>query len=216
MTDWQEKYDFSNIDPIYHQESANSLAEILYDDDYKSAIGYMRALMARDEHSARALAVVQAVIMRNPAHYTAWHYRLQILKGAGHDIVPKEAWIFHAAAPEIESDDDSEEEDEKEATNSADIKEKTEDQEEEGETKQPTEVEPVAEEPMPVIENYTWLNDVTLDNPKTTRFGITASNWLPAFIPTLLKLSNFITDSNVCLLNWYYPKTRKTFTLGPI
>lgn len=166
MTDWQEKYDFSNIDPIYHQESANSLAEILYDDDYKSAIGYMRALMARDEHSARALAVVQAVIMRNPAHYTAWHYRLQILKGAGHDIVPKEAWIFHAAAPEIESDDDSEEEDEKEATNSADIKEKTEDQEEEGETKQPTEVEPVAEEPMPVIENYTWLNDVTLDNPK--------------------------------------------------
>lgn len=191
MPDWTETFDFADIDPVEHKESKNSLAEIMYDDAYKAAIGYMRALMARDEHSERALAVAEAVIMKNPAHYTAWHYRLQILKDRGDEIVPKETRIFNVSPPGIEPEEEEDSGDEK-GNNTKDeseskpqskleaqyeeleaqLKKELEGLEgsEEEEKEQPvnleTAFEKVPEEEMPVIENYTWLNKVTLDNAK--------------------------------------------------
>ncbi len=43
------------------------------------AMGYLRALMEAEEYSKRALIVTQTVIALNPALYTAWMYRRDIL-----------------------------------------------------------------------------------------------------------------------------------------
>lgn len=151
---WHSQHDYSDLNPVLHEESPNSLAEILYSDEYKKAIGYLRALMAQNEHSARALAVVQYIIAANPAHYTAWHYRLEILKDVGKDIIPKERWIFNAPAPEIDDEDDENDE-----NNANDVNA---DGDEQAEAQEPN----VKEEPLHVVEDYTWLNQITLDNPK--------------------------------------------------
>jgi protein farnesyltransferase/geranylgeranyltransferase type-1 subunit alpha len=38
----------------------------------KEAMGYFRALTAKQEHSERVLDVTLRVIRLNPAHYTVW------------------------------------------------------------------------------------------------------------------------------------------------
>lgn len=44
-------------------------------------MSYLRALMAENETSDRALALTEDLINMNPAHYTVWIYRMRVLKG---------------------------------------------------------------------------------------------------------------------------------------
>jgi protein farnesyltransferase/geranylgeranyltransferase type-1 subunit alpha len=48
------------------------LAAIAYTEEYSSAMGYLRALMAANEFSERGLALTEHIINMNPAHYTVW------------------------------------------------------------------------------------------------------------------------------------------------
>jgi protein farnesyltransferase/geranylgeranyltransferase type-1 subunit alpha len=48
------------------------LATISYPEEYTEATAYLRALMAENEMSERALALTEDVINLNPAHYTVW------------------------------------------------------------------------------------------------------------------------------------------------
>lgn len=48
------------------------LATISYSDEYTEAMAYLRAMMAANEMSDRALALTEDVIKMNPAHYTVW------------------------------------------------------------------------------------------------------------------------------------------------
>lgn len=78
---------WSTIDPIplddgsnYYADTAESeeqprvlpLATIYYSDEYTEATAYLRAVMAENEVSERALALTEDVIRMNPAHYTVW------------------------------------------------------------------------------------------------------------------------------------------------
>ena len=56
------------------------LATIAYSPAYLDATSYLRALMARNEYSERAVALTADVIAMNPAHYTVWLYRVKCLK----------------------------------------------------------------------------------------------------------------------------------------
>lgn len=48
------------------------LATIAYAPDYLEATSYLRAVMAANEMSERALKLTEDVIAMNPAHYTVW------------------------------------------------------------------------------------------------------------------------------------------------
>lgn len=48
------------------------LATISYPPQYLEATGYLRAVMAANEMSDRALELTEDVILLNPAHYTVW------------------------------------------------------------------------------------------------------------------------------------------------
>lgn len=56
-------------------------------------MGYLRAIMIKQEYSARALRLTEHIIAQNPAHYTVWLYRFSIIS-AMHLPIPDEiAWL---------------------------------------------------------------------------------------------------------------------------
>ena len=68
--------EWSNITPIPLNDGSDSgaqpLASIAYAPEYLEATSYLRAVMADNEMSERALALTEDIIKMNPAHYTVW------------------------------------------------------------------------------------------------------------------------------------------------
>lgn len=64
---------WSDIEPLPQDDGGpNPLAAIAYTDGYAEAMAYLRAVMAKNEMSDRALALTDDIIEMNPAHYTVW------------------------------------------------------------------------------------------------------------------------------------------------
>ncbi|RKO95633.1 protein prenylyltransferase, partial [Caulochytrium protostelioides] len=67
---------WADVVPVPLNQSAETqLVPIAYAPEYAEAMGYLRAVMAADECSPRALDLTERIIRSNPAHYTVWHYR---------------------------------------------------------------------------------------------------------------------------------------------
>lgn len=69
------------------------LASIAYTPRYSTAMSYLRAVMAANEYSSRALSLTEDIISMNPAHYTVWLYRAKILREMGLDIMGELVWL---------------------------------------------------------------------------------------------------------------------------
>lgn len=64
---------WTDVIPIPQDDGgAHPLAAIAYSDEYSEAMSYLRAVMAQNEYSERALSLTEHIIGMNPAHYTIW------------------------------------------------------------------------------------------------------------------------------------------------
>ncbi|KAI4206228.1 MAG: hypothetical protein LQ346_001199 [Caloplaca aetnensis] len=80
MGKYSESEDWADIVPIPQDDGGpNPLAAIAYSNEYREAMDYLRAVMANNEQSERALELTEHVISMNPAHYTVWLYRANTL-----------------------------------------------------------------------------------------------------------------------------------------
>ena len=71
--DYETSEKWADVVPIPQNEGGpNPLAAIAYSEEYSTAMSYLRAVMAANEHSPRVLEVTEHVISMNPAHYTVW------------------------------------------------------------------------------------------------------------------------------------------------
>jgi len=67
--------EWASITPIQLDDGSENtmpLATIAYPPEYLEATSYLRAVMAANEMSERALKLTEHVISMNPAHYTVW------------------------------------------------------------------------------------------------------------------------------------------------
>jgi protein farnesyltransferase/geranylgeranyltransferase type-1 subunit alpha len=62
-------------------------------DPARAAVSYLRAIMASEECSPRALRLTEHVIAMNPAHYTVWLYRFKVLSNMGLDVPSEIEWL---------------------------------------------------------------------------------------------------------------------------
>ncbi|BCS00910.1 bifunctional protein farnesyltransferase/protein geranylgeranyltransferase [Aspergillus luchuensis] len=89
--------EWASIQPIPLNDGSESgaqpLATIAYPSDYLEATSYLRAVMAANEMSERALKLTEDVISMNPAHYTVWIYRAKILFALGKDLKDELEWL---------------------------------------------------------------------------------------------------------------------------
>jgi protein farnesyltransferase/geranylgeranyltransferase type-1 subunit alpha len=64
---------WADIEPLPQDDGGlHPLAAIAYTEEYSQAMGYLRAVMAKNEFSKRVLALTEHIISMNPAHYTVW------------------------------------------------------------------------------------------------------------------------------------------------
>lgn len=68
-----------------------------------AAVAYLRAVMAAEEHSPRALRLTALVINLNPAHYTVWLYRFQIIKALELSVPDEIAWLNEVALDNLKN-----------------------------------------------------------------------------------------------------------------
>ncbi|KAI9714486.1 MAG: CAAX geranylgeranyltransferase alpha subunit [Bogoriella megaspora] len=95
---YSEDPGWADIGPIPQDEGgSNPLAAINYSDEYTEAMGYLRAVMAKNETSPRALALTEDIIDMNPAHYTIWLYRAEILFAIKADLRQELNWLNETA-----------------------------------------------------------------------------------------------------------------------
>ncbi|KAL2795686.1 hypothetical protein BJX66DRAFT_166700 [Aspergillus keveii] len=89
--------EWASIQPIPLNDGSDTgampLATIAYSDEYIEATSYLRAVMAANEMSERALKLTEDVISMNPAHYTVWIYRAKIIFSLGKDLLGELEWL---------------------------------------------------------------------------------------------------------------------------
>ncbi|CDK27916.1 unnamed protein product [Kuraishia capsulata CBS 1993] len=91
-------YNWDDIESIPIKEEASSaLCRIMYSEEYKQQLGYLRALLTKQEYSARALLLTDSIIDAVPAHYTAWNYRYNIVKNIDRDLERELVWCQEVA-----------------------------------------------------------------------------------------------------------------------
>lgn len=73
MGKYSDDSTWDDIVPLPQDDGGpNPLAAIAYTDEYSEAMSYLRAIMAKNEMSERALALTEDIIDMNAAHYTVW------------------------------------------------------------------------------------------------------------------------------------------------
>ncbi|CAG8441131.1 1582_t:CDS:2 [Ambispora gerdemannii] len=77
---------WDDVEPIPQDDGPDPLAPIAYSHDYSRAMDLFRAITRKKELSERALKLTETIIELNPAHYTVWNYRQQILTAIDYDL----------------------------------------------------------------------------------------------------------------------------------
>ncbi|KAJ1924669.1 hypothetical protein IWQ60_005044 [Tieghemiomyces parasiticus] len=78
--------EWSDVTPIPQDDGPHPVAPIAYTQEYAEAMDYLRAVMKARELSSRALELTEEIVWLNAGHYTAWAYRLDILKHLNVDL----------------------------------------------------------------------------------------------------------------------------------
>ncbi|PHZ13557.1 protein farnesyltransferase [Rhizopus microsporus ATCC 52813] len=100
---YSENPDWKDITPIPQDDGPNPLVPIAYSTEYKDAMDYFRAVIHANEKSERVLQLTQDILERNPAHYTVWNYRQDVLFALNKDLDEELDYIDEIAADQAKN-----------------------------------------------------------------------------------------------------------------
>ncbi|XP_066598441.1 protein farnesyltransferase/geranylgeranyltransferase type-1 subunit alpha [Prorops nasuta] len=83
---YRDRKEWSDVTPLSQDDTPNPIVAIAYSVKFKDAYDYFRAILKSGEKSERTLQLVEDCIWLNPANYTAWVYRRDVLKALEKDL----------------------------------------------------------------------------------------------------------------------------------
>ncbi|CAO3608718.1 unnamed protein product [Mucor fragilis] len=98
-----ENPEWKDVTPIPQDDGPNPLVPIAYAKEYADAMDYFRAVTRANEKSQRVLTLIEDIIDMNPAHYTVWNYRQQVLFALDADLDKELDYIDEIAADQAKN-----------------------------------------------------------------------------------------------------------------
>eukprot|EP00285_Hemiselmis_virescens_P019052 CAMPEP_0173388264 /NCGR_PEP_ID=MMETSP1356-20130122/10616_1 /TAXON_ID=77927 ORGANISM="Hemiselmis virescens, Strain PCC157" /NCGR_SAMPLE_ID=MMETSP1356 /ASSEMBLY_ACC=CAM_ASM_000847 /LENGTH=252 /DNA_ID=CAMNT_0014345125 /DNA_START=220 /DNA_END=975 /DNA_ORIENTATION=+ len=92
-----EAMEWDDTQPIPQDDGPDPVVLINYSVEFVEVMGYLRAVLEKNEKSPRALSLTERVIGLNAANYTVWGFRRECIDALGLDWADELLWVTELA-----------------------------------------------------------------------------------------------------------------------
>ncbi|KIH54306.1 protein prenyltransferase alpha subunit repeat-containing domain protein [Ancylostoma duodenale] len=82
----EDNPEWADVKPIYPTKEEDGAVRIAVTEQFRDAFAYLRAVIASGEMSSRVFLLTEDCIQLNPANYTLWQFRRELLKKLNVDL----------------------------------------------------------------------------------------------------------------------------------